>query len=56
MKLYDIPYDKYINDQIKAVHDAGINGYFLWNARQDYDVPFQVVKSFYKKNSNLAKN
>ena len=56
MKLYDIPYDKYINDQIRASHDAGIKGYFLWNARQDYDVPFQVVKNFYAKNSALAKN
>ena len=55
MKLYDIPYDKYINDQIKAAHDAEIKGYFLWNARQDYDVPFQVVKNFYSKNSALAK-
>ncbi len=56
MKLYDMPYDKYINDQIRATHDAGIKGYFLWNARQDYDVPFQVVKNFYSKNSSLAKN
>lgn len=56
MKLYDIPYDKYINDQIKAVHDSGINGYFLWNARQDYEVPLKVVKNFYQKNSSLAKN
>jgi len=55
MKLYDIPYDKYVNDQIRASHDAGINGYLLWNARQDYDVPFQVVKNFYSKNSELAK-
>jgi hypothetical protein len=55
MKLYDIPYDRYINDQIKATHDAGIKGYLLWNARQDYDVPFQVVKNFYAKNSSLAK-
>ncbi len=56
MKLYDIPYDKYINDQIKAVHDSGIKGYMLWNARQDYEVPFKVVKNFYDKNSSLAKN
>jgi len=55
MKLYDIPYDKYIDDQIKATHDAGISGYILWNARQDYDVPFKVVKNFYAKNSTLAK-
>jgi hypothetical protein len=55
MKLYDIPYDKYIKDQIKAVHDSKINGYFLWNARQDYDLPLKVVKAFYEKNTTLAK-
>ena len=55
MKLYDIPYDKYINDQIRAAHDSGIKGYLLWNARQDYDVPLKVVKNFYDKNSALAK-
>lgn len=56
MKLYDIPYDKYIGDQIKAVHDAKIKGFFLWNARQDYDVPLRVVKSYYQKNNNVASN
>jgi len=55
MKLYDIPYEKYINDQIRASHDAGIKGYLLWNARQDYDVPLKVVKNYYEKNSQLAK-
>ncbi len=57
MKLYDIPYDKYINEQIKAVHDSGVRGYFLWNARQDYDVPFKVVKAYYKaEEKNIAKD
>ncbi|MCL1834509.1 MAG: putative glycoside hydrolase, partial [Leptospirales bacterium] len=55
MKLYNVPYDKYIYDQIKATHDAGIKGYLMWNARQDYAVPLQVVKDFYEKNSELAK-
>lgn len=55
IKLYGMPYNKYINEQIRASHDAGISGYLLWNARQDYDVPFQVVKSFYAKNTSLAK-
>lgn len=56
MKLYGMPYDKYINEQIKAVHDAGIRGYFLWNARQDYKVPFKVVKEYYKnKEKSVAK-
>ena len=40
-------YDKYIEEQIRAVHDAGIKGYLMWNARQDYVVPLQVVKNYY---------
>ncbi|HSV98243.1 MAG TPA: putative glycoside hydrolase [Spirochaetota bacterium] len=40
-------YDKYIEEQIRAVHDAGIKGYLMWNARQDYIVPLQVVKNYY---------
>jgi hypothetical protein len=55
MKLYNIPYDKYVRDQLKAIYDADIKGYFLWNARQDYDLPLKVVKSFYEKNTALAK-
>jgi hypothetical protein len=55
MKLYDIPFEKYIAEQIKATHDSEIKGYLLWNARQEYTVPLQVVKNFYEKNSDLAK-
>lgn len=57
MKLYGMPYDKYINEQIKAVHDSEVRGYFLWNARQDYDVPFKVVKEYYKsEQKSVAKD
>ncbi len=55
MKLYDIPYEKYISDQIRAVHEAEIKGFLMWNARQDYKVPLKVVKSFYEKNQKLLK-
>lgn len=55
MKLYDIPYDKYIEDQIRAVHQSEIKGFLMWNARQDYKVPLAVVKDFYSKNSSLLK-
>lgn len=55
MKLYDIPYEKYIADQLKAVHESGIKGFLMWNARQDYKVPLQVVKDFYQKNPTLLK-
>ncbi len=46
MKLFDIPYEKYIISQLKAVRDAEIRGYILWNARQDYDIPLKIVKNF----------
>ncbi|MBN2160074.1 MAG: hypothetical protein JW807_11815 [Spirochaetes bacterium] len=49
MKMSGIPFEKYIADQIKAVHDSGIKGYIMWNARQDYDIPLSVVKSYYTK-------
>ena len=53
----DIEYDKYLREQIRAVHDAKIKGYLLWNARQVYTVPFKVVKNYYKNNKkNLAQN
>ncbi|HPS57607.1 MAG TPA: putative glycoside hydrolase [Spirochaetota bacterium] len=55
MKLYDMPYDKYIAEQIRAVHESEIRGYLMWNARQDYTVPLAVVKDFYSRNSKLLK-
>ncbi|NTV74601.1 MAG: hypothetical protein HGA66_10385 [Holophaga sp.] len=45
MKLGKNSYTSYIKDQIKAVHDADIRGYILWNANQDYAVPLEVVKN-----------
>lgn len=42
-----LTYNKYIEEQIRAVHDAGVRGYLMWNARQDYAVPLQVVKNYY---------
>ncbi len=57
MKLYGMPYDKYLREQIRAVHDSKIKGYLLWNARQVYTVPFRVAKNFYSKNKKkVAKN
>lgn len=43
-----LSYDKYVEEQIKAVHDAGVRGYIMWNARQDYEVPMAVAKSYYE--------
>jgi hypothetical protein len=47
MKMSGIPFDRYLLDQLKAVHDAGITGFIMWNARQEYDVPLAAVKNFY---------
>lgn len=49
MKMSGIPYEKYVLDQLKAIHDSGIKGFIMWNARQDYDVPLAVSRSFYTK-------
>ncbi len=48
MKMSGIPYEKYVLDQVKAAHDAGIKGYIMWNARQDYELPLAVAKSYYQ--------
>ncbi len=47
MKMMGIPFDKYVEDQLKGVRDSGIKGFILWNARQEYDLPLAVVKNFY---------
>ncbi len=56
MRLGDIPYDRYVRDQIRAIHDSGVKGFLFWNARQDYAVPFQVTRDFYSKQVSLLKN
>jgi len=47
----NMTFDKYITEQIKAVHDTGIKGFLLWNARQDYKVPFRAMKLYYQNKS-----
>jgi hypothetical protein len=49
MKMTGIPFEKYLHDQLKAIHDSEIKGFILWNARQEYDLPLAVVKNFYLK-------
>ncbi|MDI6731453.1 MAG: putative glycoside hydrolase [Candidatus Margulisbacteria bacterium] len=34
----------YISEQIKAAQDAGATGFLIWNARNDYSVPFRALK------------
>jgi len=50
-----LSYDKYINAQVKAVHDAGIRGFILWNARQDYVVPFRALQDYYSSRGAVSK-
>jgi hypothetical protein len=50
LAISKLPFDKYIEVQIKAVHDSGVRGFLMWNARQEYDIPFSVVKGFYDRN------
>jgi hypothetical protein len=54
MKLGDIPYDKYIYDQLLAIKDSGVRGFLMWNAAQNYEVPFEVMKKFY--NSKVTRD
>ncbi|MBN2401668.1 MAG: hypothetical protein JXN64_04655 [Spirochaetes bacterium] len=44
----NLTFEKYIEEQIKAVHDSGVRGYILWNASQKYDVAFKVAGEYYK--------
>ena len=50
-----LSYEKYVSAQVKAVHDAGIRGFILWNARQDYRVPFQALQNYYRTNGAVSK-
>jgi hypothetical protein len=45
----NLTFAKYIEEQLKAVHDSGVRGYILWNASQNYDIAFKVMDEFYKK-------
>lgn len=51
-----LSFDKYIEAQIKAVHDAKVRGYILWNARNDYRVPLATVRNYYYDASRISKS
>ncbi len=55
MKLSGIPFTKYIKDQLKAVHDAKIKGFFFWNARQQYSIPLRVTRDFYSQKEKVTR-
>lgn len=50
-----LSFDKYIEAQIKAVHDAKVRGYILWNARNDYRVPLATVRGYYSEHGRISK-
>lgn len=56
MRLGPNAYDAYIEAQLKAIHDSGIKGFIMWNARQDYAVPFAVARNYYSGKISKAKS
>ncbi|MCL2025389.1 MAG: putative glycoside hydrolase [Leptospirales bacterium] len=54
MRLGSSTYEHYLREQIRAVHDSGVKGYIMWNARQDYELPFKIAKEYYRNNSKTA--
>ncbi|MFH0974292.1 MAG: putative glycoside hydrolase [Spirochaetota bacterium] len=50
----NLTFDKYIEVQLKAVHDSGVRGYILWNASQNYDVAFRVLGKYYREAQEAA--
>lgn len=45
----------YIKEQIRACEDAGTDGFFVWNAENDYSTTFAVVKAYGELYKNPAK-
>ena len=54
MRLGANTYERYLREQITAVHESRVKGYIMWNARQDYEVPLNIAKEYYLKNSKTA--
>lgn len=40
---------KYIKDEIKAAQDHNTAGYYVWNAKNDYEILFNILRSETKK-------
>ncbi len=54
VKRSGLSYEKYIEKQIEAVNDAGVNGFILWNASQEYNIPFAVSGKFDSRPEKIA--
>ena len=53
MRLGPHKYPDYVRMQMQAVYDSGASGYLMWNARNVYNVPFQVAEEFYRKRGDI---
>lgn len=47
VKKSGLTYDKYVEEQIRAVHDSKTKGYIMWNAAQEYTVPMLACERYY---------
>ena len=56
MKLGPNSYDSYIEAQIKAIHDSGVSGFIMWNARQEYGIPLTVARNYYSGKISKVKS
>jgi hypothetical protein len=54
VKQTGLGYEKYVEEQIRAVTDAGVNGFIFWNASQEYSIPFEAAKKFDSRTKSIA--
>lgn len=54
VKFSGLSYEDYVEQQIKAVYDAGVNGYIFWNASQEYTVPFAAAVKYDSRQLKIA--
>ncbi|HQQ23447.1 MAG TPA: putative glycoside hydrolase [Spirochaetota bacterium] len=47
VKTSGLSFQKYQEEQIKAVHDAKVGGYIFWNAAQEYATTYQAMQNYY---------
>ena len=47
VKTSGLSFQKYQEEQIKAVHDAKVGGYIFWNAAQEYATTYQALQNYY---------
>ncbi|MBP7901266.1 MAG: glycosyl hydrolase [Spirochaetes bacterium] len=50
VKQSGLSFQKYQEEQIKAVHDAKVGGYIFWNAAQEYATTYKALQNYYNLN------